>query len=136
MVKTKCDNSFSQGCVQEELDCDIGKADTDRDATTACEVCAAGQYALQTKAVVCTECAPGFASTDPTDECDACEVGTYSGNGAAACSSCEAGTSDHDSDSASACVVCGEGTFSLEGATSCTTPCIIDLSRSCFCSLP
>ena len=38
------------------------------------ELSAAGQYALQTKAVVCTECAPGFASTDPTDACEELEI--------------------------------------------------------------
>eukprot|EP01043_Picozoa_sp_COSAG02_P060950 COSAG02_NODE_8076_length_2720_cov_1.879435_1_plen_748_part_10 len=76
--------------------CAQGMYDNDRNATTPCIRCPAGQSAVH----------------EGMTECAACQAGTFAENGV--CTNCEPGTYDNDESPGTPCIQCPAGTVTSE----------------------
>eukprot|EP01047_Picozoa_sp_COSAG01_P020352 COSAG01_NODE_1157_length_11476_cov_87.701503_1_plen_1017_part_10 len=105
--------SGNAGASNSCFKCAPGQYDHDRNPTTLCQDCPAGQYGNTQGATSCTPCAPG----------------RFSGNTGPStpfvCATCKEGSYDHDSDAATPCLDCPSGRFSnTVGAVKCrSVPC-------------
>eukprot|EP01046_Picozoa_sp_COSAG06_P066897 COSAG06_NODE_17091_length_961_cov_1.437355_1_plen_320_part_11 len=101
-----------QHAVADCGDCEAGKVDHDRDATTPCEDCSPGSYQENEKRSQCDECSPGtyqpsYAVTTEED-----------------CAQCPLGTADLDVDPTTQCQDCPPGTYQHEREQTACTACV------------